>query len=1443
MLKRIPIFYLWPALLCLFILLSQRVKATDSDYVAGIFKKIQDSGRYVNALSNQDMGALPVGLVREINGKIYVIAIDSARITPTGAYFSAYFRFTFPGTNEELIFGGKNIAFTPGGISAGSGTKLVLLNDKPVKINEHVDLVLPGNGTNYIEWDCNGFKDVNISGNFEFDKGWIEPEDKNTDKVRVALQVNASDLNNIMAAVSMPAFHISGLDDFTFSVQQAVVDMSDIANPDGAPISKDMLDDPGSPTLWRGFYLKDLKVQLPAQLATANGRPTIDVKNFFLDDQGVSGTVSAENIIRLGDASAGGWPLSIEKAGLTFSKNKLSGGELGGKMQISFLGDDPLGYTASISMQNNKTNYSFSLNTTANKTYEFFAGQITLNKDSRIQVTKTDNDFLPVATLNGKVNLKKNFLNVDSIAFKALTLSTQKPYVHSGTFDFSGQIGAKIAGYGIDFDSLELGISEGKIAIGGRVHLNLMNAGDKGFSASTTFAITANQQEHNETVNGVTKTSTKWQFDKLTVNDIDLDVKVMAFSMHGILTIFDNHPVYGNGFRGMLDFSIPGPIPKARATAYFGTKDDYRYWHVDAYVGATIPMGTLTITGLMGGMSYHMERPADFDPYATRNSIDQKGGLLKDVSEIFQYVPSKDAGLGFMGGVSLAFVQKMVINANVALEVQFGTDGGFRYAQFDGAGYVLHADKKATSAKDAAADVSAPLWVQFKMRYDNINSTFDANIKTYMNIAGVLKGLGENGLVGEAVMHVAPDEWWFYIGRPSQMFGVNIAGLAQVQTYFMMGTKVENMPPVPSEVSAVFDNVNTDFMAAENAMSTGAGFGFGAHFKAGFSFDFGVYGDFALGAGADILLRNYGEAKCKGSNSVIGFNGWYASGQAYVYVSGDVGIRVKIFGKKRGFSIAKLSAAVLMQAKLPNPSWFAGRVGVKYAVLGGIVKGTANISIELGTQCDIQGAKELNVVVINDIKPADQDNDVSVFAIPQVAFNMPVGKSFSMLNENDEVATYRIQLDELSLTKDQQKINGTTELAADGQSASLNTRDILPPAAKLTAFAKVHIERQNAGSWIALTNGDKVDYETKSATFLTGEAPDYIPWENVAYTYPVNRQYNFLPKEYSKGYIRLKRGQPYLFAAVDDKGKKWKVSTGFTTPQGQQSPSAVYYDDNAMEASFDIPADLNRESIYTFSIRRASADGEAAANNVSTQQSTEVDASGDTTTYAQNVLKGDATSSATKEVISYNFRTSRYSTLGEKLSQINNPQDMFDVATGYISVIGQQFSTEENFDQFDLQGDAATQPLITMTAGTNNAWVQQILSLVYSTPFGVTDRDIHSTGGVPPLDAIRMYNNNAPVYKLEDNNIKDGFAASYPGLCRFMYYVSFVANGDYHELSSKAIAYLAAGGASGAAITRLIGTLYPDLQGNLFYPVNFQYRLPGKNFITSTYTRSIYYKL
>lgn len=1422
--------------------------------ISATFEKIKGENKLVGEFKESDMASLPVGILKEINGKAYIIAIDKARFTPKGAFFDIYAQLTLPGTEEVLSFAAVNVAFSPGGIAAAAGTKLELVSSHNITISSKVDLVLPGDGSNYIEWDCNGFKSVNLKGQFEFDKGFLEPLNQKDQKVTASFQISASDLHNMLARIDITPFSIRGLKDFGFEVKEAVFDMSDMANPDGLVLSaSDLAAWDGEPNLWTGFYMKKLNIFLPQELADSKGkRPVVSATNMTIDNNGVSGKFSAANIIKIGDASAGGWPLSVDYVEVQLKHNKLVGGSLKGDVSISFLGDDPLRYMAAIETRQNDTYYAFVLETTEDKTFKTFLGDIHLFANSQVKIEKFKGQFIPSAVLHGRVDLNKGLLKAPGIAFQDLTVSTQKPYVHKGTLSLEGSVGFKIGNFQCGFDSLSIGFSSGKFAVGAQVRLSLMNSSDKGFSATTGITVLGSVQEEKETITNGTftyeRTHTRWKFDKLKVNSIAINCKTTAFQLEGKVELFDEHPVYGNGFKGKLALKLPAMPMKIVAHAMFGAKDDYRYWHVDAFVPIRIPVATgFSIRRLLGGLSYHMERPPVPDPYSIGES-DSTG--MKETDELLTYVPSREAGLGFLAGVTIATdPTATVFNADVMLEMMFSTEGGLRYVQFDGTGYFFtHLAQK--NGEEAA---QAPITAKVYIRYDNTNSSFHASVKTFININGTIKGTGPNNLAVEAIMHFEPGQWWMYVGRPSQMMGLTIAGLASVQSYFMAGTKVEDMPPPPREVTSALDVGSGNFMEKENAMSTGRGIGFGAHFKVAVSIgkDKGlIYAFLGLGAGTDILLRDYGEARCKGSNGPIGINGWYASGQAYAYLQGRVGVRVKILGRKKEFDVLYLSAAALLQAKLPNPAWFRGAIGVEYSILGGLVKGKATMKFEVGSECEIVGGKEIDIKIINDLQPGDLAKDISVFSSPQVAFNLAIGKSFSMMNNEDVVTTYQIKLDEFRLnSKKTGDIQGDIEWNEAKDAATLNFRDILPPDADLKASVKVHIEKWTGTSWQPLTENGQIDYETKSVLFHTGTAPGNIPAENIAYSYPVHQQYNFHTKEYDHGYIKLKRGQPYLFTEKDNDGS-WKYFARFESGDGNVINAAVTYDLNNAQLNFEVPATLAAETVYRLGIVKTPANAVSVNDNVAVQ-STTINEDENETTVTEKTLKGVALAATETSLMESAFRTSKYASFREKMNATSNTMDLFDIATDYVPVIGKRFDSYETFDKFELRGDGnKTAPLLFARATPSNNWLQnKIIPLIYQSypmdnDITIEQRDVKLLGS-PPLLALGVYNNDPASYQLSGDAVNSGAAQTIPGRFRIMYFLSYVSYRDYQELLSKAVAKYYSGNnrqAMPAGIQQLLGKPYPDIEINQHYSVELNYRLPGVNTITSTVNYNILYK-
>jgi hypothetical protein len=172
----------------------------------------------------------------------------------------------------------------------------------------------------------------------------------------------------------------------------------------------------------------------------------------------------------------------------------------------------------------------------------------------------------------------------------------------------------------------------------------------------------------------------------------------------------------------------------------------------------------------------------------------------------------------------------------------------------------------------------------------------------------------------------------------------------------MVGKDLPGSPAPPPNVSQILGGKDMDYMRDLNALGKGNGIAFGA----GMDFDTGdltflvFYARLAAGLGFDVMLKDYGEdVRCEGRSGPLGVNGWYANGQLYAYFQGKIGIKVNLFFKKGRFDILSLGAAVVLQAKLPNPTWMKGTVGGYFSILGGLVSGRCNFEVTIGEKCKL----------------------------------------------------------------------------------------------------------------------------------------------------------------------------------------------------------------------------------------------------------------------------------------------------------------------------------------------------------------------------------------------------------------------------------------------------------------------------------------------------------
>ena len=1387
---------------------------------------------------------LPIGIARNINGATYAIALDSMRFTPQGAYIGAYAQLEIPGTNHQIAFAARSIGIGPGGINTAQA-KLALVSEERIPIlGQKVTMVLTKDGGNNIEWDCNGFQAINLKGYIEFDESLIvtanTPDELYADGtralqgiVRANFQVRTGSVHDIVFCIDMPDFKTKS-GGAIFRVQNLCADLSDIANPDGINFPDGYFTgfENDEINFWRGFYAKEVSVTLPKELTAENGAPVvIKTEDLILDHMGVSVKASVNNLSSIVKADT--WPVTIDYLLVEVRRNRLAGGEMDGLIKIPILDNDTLSYRAEIYERDPGWDYSFSIKTVNDRAYKLPGLSATLNieKGSYAKLERIDENFTAYAVLNGQLDIGNDVMKARDIRFERLSLSSRAPFLTDGVIDISSRKDNKVGNFPISFTAIKLDINQGNPILNMGISVNFMD--EKSFSGFTAVSIHSQMFDENNEFH--------FKLKKVQVETIRIACNMGAFGFDGEISFYRDDPVYGNGFAGSLDLTLTELLKDIRAEVAFGTVDDFRYWRASLQLPITIPIPpvpTLCIKTISGGLSYKMVReqvkPTFVDEYSSTELSNK-------------YVPDKEAGIGFMAGVGLSFGGS-VVSAKVAFEVAFNKSAGLRYVLFEGdAAFLVNTEElmgklKSVDITKADNPPQSSISVRMRMLFNNEERSFHASMKTYMNLLGIVKGVGPNNLVGEAVIHFDPKDWYIYIGRPSAPFGLSVLGLATVQSYFMMGTKVENMPVPPQKVTSVLSNMKADFMEVENGMSTGRGFGMGARFD--FNFGFGrdkgfIYAFIDIGAGADILLRNYGDAQCKGRSGPIGFNGWYAAGQAYAYLHGALGIRVK----KKKFDILDVQIAALLQAKGFNPAWFTGAIGAKYRLLGGLIKGKVTLKITMGDECElVLNGDELGIDIIGDMLPAHGEKEVNVFSAPQVSFNTAVEEVFEMKNLLGSLEAYRVRLDELNVVGPQGgKLAGEVIWNQDKNVAVYNTHDVLPGTSNVKMAVKIHIEKRvGAGNWEQLTDNGKPDYETKEAAFETGKAPETIPESNVKYAYPTKNQYNFLVKEYGQGYVQLEKGQAYLF---ENPNGEWKFEALFSTPNKSETRVPISYDSNGKRVSFSIPQSLKKETVYAMSFLRSSASGrDAIDRNLEAGSRTQnVGDDENVVEIAENKLAGTITSGVDKELYKLNFRTSLYGTFTEKMNGMTGYYELQNIAEGYLYVFGARMNATESFDRFELRGSEKMNPLVTAEAVAEGKWYKEFLLPVMYEKYAqgdaslTVDRDTERYGLVP-TKAVMLFNHQPELIQLDNSHTISGFAPRKEDRIYIEYRVTGPAFNDYMQLKNKAVnKYLDTGlGNIPENVRRILKSEgYIDAYSNHYYKVNVRYTPPGMDKPTS----------
>ena len=166
--------------------------------------------------------------------------------------------------------------------------------------------------------------------------------------------------------------------------------------------------------------------------------------------------------------------------------------------------------------------------------------------------------------------------------------------------------------------------------------------------------------------------------------------------------------------------------------------------------------------------------------------------------------------------------------------------------------------------------------------------------------------------------------------------------------------------------------------------------------------------------GFDLILKQYKEGvKCTDGTRAGGKNGFYATGQIYAMLKGELGLMLDLWIFKGKVPLVDMTIGALLQGGFPNPTWVYGRLRAKGSVLGGLIKFSSTIEMKAGKVCVPEMGNPLDdIKIFGDVQPGDEDIEkgwsekslASCYGKSTFTTNMKIDKVLTLV---DEGATMR----------------------------------------------------------------------------------------------------------------------------------------------------------------------------------------------------------------------------------------------------------------------------------------------------------------------------------------------------------------------------------------------------------------------------------------------------
>jgi len=1344
---------------------------------------VNAQGRLVSQMTMSNPMGLPIAIDAPTPDGTTFIGILALQFTDTLATMNAAMSFPLPNHGFNIGLGAMDIPFHPNGPGCGNDQAvLYMVDDVKVDLSaEHDTLVIKAarfaqndfttvqdSGT-FVAWDCRGFRALTISGEVRFSPEHLveDLENGNDGPTKVVGAFKArTGRHGFLASIDFnKPFHVKGGKGWGFDVQEAWYDAASYTNPPGirfpenyARIGEDheVLDTLTNTVrpLWEGIWVKRAMMRLPEEIEAFehDGRVTVLVDDLIYDDDGLSASIKAANVIGPDGGNLDGWGFSIDTLQLDVVASSFSQGGFKGRVHIPVT-DTLLVYSAMLqqNIQTNDWRAQFLMHPRNAITTPLWHATMELEETSNIQAIIGDDSLGTYAKLelNGKITIDKSMpsvgrINFKDIHFNHLTFQTKSPYTNAdddATFSFTspqkfigGSVeddqptlapeeeteGRKAGGFPVSITRVELTRRnpDGTPLAGLAFDINLNLTGEVNvFAATTRIAVLGELN---------TEAMHRWGHNSLALDSIGVSGDVGVVKVRGGLRFYNGDNTYGDGIKGLIRAEFMKGKLMVQAAGQFGNVNGTRYWFVDAQAAfepGITPYPGFTIYGFGGGAWHHMRRASPLpnaQALVTRDtsnaSTNPPGYSLSDVV----YAPDPTVSYGF--NASMIFGNPgggQAYNADVTLGAELSSSGGVSRIFLEGHVYFM-------TKKDER--VSVPVSGIAAIQFDFPNEVFTANFDVYVNIKnGLVRGIGPNDLAGRTNLMISADDWHFFAGTPQVPIGLKFAGLFTTTSYFMIGKNLPEVLPPPSEVTSQLGITATSLSNGRPDLSSGLdGFAFGSRMSLSDTLKFLLLRfRLAAGMGFDMSLLDHGSQSCAqlGLGEQIGVNGWYASGQVFGYFAGAVSLYVDVWAFDGEIDILDIGAAVLLQGGLPNPSWMTGTVGGHYNVLHGLVSGDCSFPMEIGAPCSPPNDGLLTGLdPIGDLSPPHNAQNVDCGINPEAVLNMKVNRAFDVYevlpNGDRKLRTFRLSIEKFELHEGSNLVTTRMDVATAGDNVMLVPNAFLKALTNHTVSIKLKAEEKNLSTdvWVpALKNGQPITWE-RTHPFRTGPEPSYIHPDYVNFSYPFHNQRFFLQSECSRGVLELRQDMTVdatgyaIFNPnpAPNKVRSFKVLFTPTMGGATQEVIAEINGGTPMRIYFSIPPLLNQQ-LYTCqfisrdSILPSSSGPLGGVANLGAVNATDWQLAQTTTTSTsqfnnmvnvnRSSIQGYTLRSNEKLLYTFYFGTSNFDLLNDKVASL---QTTTTYRSASASTPGQETLSPgfvgERFDQVDIVGYHYGQP-------------------------------------------------------------------------------------------------------------------------------------------------------